>query len=167
MEIPRQVWMGGGALAFVLAVVVMVPPTKPIGGPKIDPNAHHGLAPLPAPTPQPAIQPVQMQPTEPVAPTGFSGDAAQVAAAGEQDRTEETAQPSSEQRYAMRDPRPVSDDEDRAFRAGYRWAERRGIDDPRACEAMDDGPGLDGCLAYARPAAQRRSQEEDDGSPWS
>lgn len=172
-KLPRQAWIGGGVLAFVLAVIVMVPPTKPIGGPKIDPNAHHGLADLPKPVPQPVVQPIaaQLAPEQPqTPPEGYSGEAARIASEGDDERPWRDAEPTPQQpRYAMRDaePVPASDAEDRAFRAGYRWAQRQDVDDPRACGMIGDGPGIDGCVAYAREARNRRYRDEEgDGSPW-
>ena len=58
-------------------------------------------------------------------------------------------------------PEPASPDEERAYRAGFRWARQRDIDDPRVCDGLDEGPGTDGCIAYVRTA--RAGDARDDG----
>jgi hypothetical protein len=189
MKMTRSAWIGGGVLVFSGLVFAMVPPTKPLGGAKIDPVAHHGLADLPAPRAM-AAQPVAL-PSKPASPisSGYSGQAATVASAAgspwpwrpadeeitapasqfapaaprPSPRAYSPPQPRADARYAY-DPEPASPEEDRAFRAGYRWAQARRLNEPRACGGLDGGPGSDGCAAYASAARNRvaRYDRDDD-----
>lgn len=60
----------------------------------------------------------------------------------------------AEDQYAFADPQEE-------FDRGYRWAERRQVEDPRECRRWADSPREDGCLAFLQDAREQGEDEED------
>lgn len=155
MTVSRPIAIGGGIAAFALIVAWMVPPTRPKGGATIMAAAHPTrMAPrepivtppadanfsVPLPPPLPVDRPTDsgrpVAPAPPLPPQGMS-----------------SGPTVSEDRYAFADPQEE-------FDRGYRWAERRQVEDPRECRRWADSPRGDGCLAFLQDA---REQGDDEG----
>ena len=163
MRFSRPAMIGVAVVAFGLAVFWMLPPTTPIGGARIAPGTHYD----PPPTVRPdrpagvnrariALEPIgsaedSAPPPRPSAsPSGSEEDAGEDA--GDGDRGDAVA------------GAPQDD-----YRAGYRWAARRGVQDPRECRVWEDGASAEGCLAFAREAedrAERSRPDEGYGPPF-
>lgn len=159
MEITREMWIGAGALAFIGAVVWMVPPTTPVAPmasavrprvsgvakPPIDAPAFAASAPPPVATP--GISPTPVTP-ESAMPTRFAE------ATPPRPRWREVAS-------ADRDDEDSGSPED-AFDTGYRWAEANDIAERRDCRRWRSSPAEAGCRAYLRDSDDREPGDGED-----
>jgi hypothetical protein len=160
MQITREMRIGAGALAFIGAVVWMIPPTTPVApvGTAVRPHRSGLVAPVtdyaggtgyeapvyvpppvgepPAPVAREAAPPPRLAQAEPVQP-----------------RWRDTGS-----NYADEDPEALPD---RAFETGYRWAEENGIEERRDCRRWRGSPAEDGCRQYVRDAG-----DDDRGVAW-
>ena len=160
MTVSRPLSIGGGIAVFALIVAWMVPPTTPKGGATI------GAAPHPIRTvpPEPALTPpadasfsVPPPPPLPVDPAAGGRHRTASPASPPRSMADDGTYPSAtppEDRYAFADPQEE-------FDRGYRWAERRQLEDPRECRRWADSPREDGCLAFLQDARERGDDEED------
>jgi len=147
----------GGIGAIGIAVLLMLPPTKPVTAAptphtfgKVQPPApldavYPDYAPLP---PAPSVDPAADAARSPPQPQPDEYYASRTASP-----TERVADPGS-QFYA-------GADSDADFDRGYRWAAARALEDPNRCMRWPDAPQVEGCLAYIRDAAGR----EDSADP--
>ena len=161
MTMTRSVQIGAAALAFILAVVWMLPPTTPV-------------APSANPTRPGAARSVgTAAPPTPIAANGFDTTAAMlpppplpplpVPASGVSPSAVDRAEPTE----ATDDYANGDEESDPYFRAGYRWAERNDIRDADECRAWRGTPREDGCLAYVEeaPDAQPPGPDDDTTEP--
>jgi|KBSMisStandDraft_5_1062788.scaffolds.fasta_scaffold18176_2 hypothetical protein len=156
MEISRPVQAVGGFAAIGIAVLLMLPPTKPVTAAP----APHAFGKVEPPAPLEAVYPdlAPLPPAPPVDPAadtigGGPGSAPQAA----QYAPRAAYAPESDT-YGSESIR-TSADADADFDRGYRWAERRDLEDPNLCMRWADQPHVEGCIAYIRDRAGR-----DDGA---
>jgi hypothetical protein len=158
MEITREMWIGAGALAFVGAVVLMVPPTIPVApvATSVRPHARSAASPsvnAPAFTDYAAATgggsgaPVSTPSPGNLAPPAIEREPEMAA-------RDTDSVPSPRWRDA---PSVAAEDEDRDspdpdFTMGYRWAEQNGVFERRDCRRWRGSPAEDGCRAYLRDA---------------
>lgn len=150
--------VAGGFAAIGVAVLLMLPPTKPV----TTVPTPHAFGKVQPPAPLPAVYP-DYAPLPPAPPVDAAADNARSTARGD---TYDGRAPSSVpppvpmtnpggQFYADADP-------DAQFDQGYRWAERRALDDPNRCMRWPDSPHVEGCLAYIRDAGERDDPPDPD-----
>jgi len=152
--------VAGGFAAIGAAVLLILPPTKPV---TTAPTAH-AFGKVQPPAPLPAVYPdyAPLPPAPPVDAAAADARSATLRATPE-DYAPHNAPPTvtvtdaGRQFYADADP-------DADFDQGYRWAERRQMDDPNRCMRWPDSPHVEGCLAYVRDAVGRDDPPDpDDG----
>jgi hypothetical protein len=166
MTVSRPLAIGGGIAAFALIVAWMVPPTTPKGGATIAPS-HPIRA---APEPVAAAVPVDpsFSPALPAAPIDPAADGASAPqsfpsmppppARFDRDTRPPVPPTGPDQeagRFALADPQEE-------FDRGYRWAERRQLEDPRECRRWAETPREDGCLAFLQDAREQNDDQEED-----
>lgn len=172
MKYQRPALIAGGVLAFGLATAWMIPPTKPLGGAVVNAN-EHGFRPVqkaavPAPTPTIANASYTSLPQPaPEQAHAQDGDSGPDATGGRQPIVVRVPAPPpvippalrrGSQDYASADQL----DGDRAFRAGYRWAEENEAQDRQDCRNLPPGPGEAGCRAYL---SDQRDRDDAGGDP--
>jgi hypothetical protein len=156
----RELSMVGGAVFGGLAFAWMLPPTTPIGGPTVaslsrsaSPAAY---AAAPAFDPEPASLQAQTQAqTQPaIYDPAIPRIDLNARPAALPDRTEQATDDYEESGDFSDDygPRRHHEDYARAFRVGYRQAERGSIEDSRECEQFEDPARADGCRKYVDEA---------------
>lgn len=146
----------GGIGAIGIAVLLMLPPTKPVtAAPR-----PHAFGKVQPPAPLDAVYPdyAPLPPAPSVDPAADAAPAQPQAAAyyppGTASLTEPAADPGS-QFYA-------GADSDADFDRGYRWAAARALEDPNRCMRWPDAPQVEGCLAYVRDAAGREDTPDPE-----
>lgn len=152
--------MAGGFAAIGVAVLLMLPPTKPVAAAPTP----HAFGKVQPPAPLPAVYPdyAPLPPSPPVDPAADDARSAATPQTPEDNAPSDISPPvpmpnPGSQFYADADP-------DGEFDQGYRWAERREVDDPNRCMRWPDSPHVEGCLAYIRDAAGRGDPTDpDDG----
>jgi hypothetical protein len=155
MTVSRPLAIGGGIAAFVLVVAWMVPPTRPKGGETIAAAARPSRTPPSEPVVTPPVDASFSVPPPPPLPVDRSADAGHSLSAPPSPPQSMKSSPiPSEDRYALADPQEE-------FDRGYRWAERRQLQDPRECRRWADSPREDGCLAFLQDAREQGDDEED------
>ena len=142
----------GGFAAVGIAVLLMLPPTRPVGTEPVPHNFGKVEPPAPLAAAYPNLAPVPTAPVDSAADEGWPG--AQAPAPHMTAPTSPAYAPASSE--AGRDP-------DADFDRGYRWAARRALDDPGGCTRWGDAPHIEGCLAYVRDAAEADGSGESDG----
>ena len=167
MTVSRPLTIGGGITAFVLIVAWMVPPTTPKGGATFTAASRAGQTmPRNVPATPPADasftvpQPAPPPPVYGSADDGGAATAGPSPVPGPSDRGPSRSAPhiaadSDVERYAFANPQEE-------FDRGYRWAERRQVDDPRTCRRWAQTPREDGCLAFLQDAPEQGDDEQED-----
>lgn len=159
MRFSRPMVIGASILAFGVAVAIMLPPTTPIGGARVDPAARPGgLPPVEPIRPTPSVPGPAVQIPSTLAPTAVRTD------------DEESPPPVSDPAIRQDDPtdqlamadRDADADPDTAFQRGYRWAERREVQDPRECRLLGDSRLAAGCRSFAHEVAERGRADPSD-----
>jgi len=160
MTVSRPLAIGGGIALFALIVAWMVPPTTPKGGETIAAAPHRSTALAAEPTlPPPADASFSVPPPPPL-PVDRSADAGAMAPSppapppGPERGERDPSVTPRDELYALADPQEEYD-------RGYRWAERRQVQDPRECRRWADSPREDGCLAFLQDASEQSDDEED------
>jgi hypothetical protein len=165
MTITRSVQIGAAILAFILAVVWMLPPTTPVA-PSANPTrpgAARSVGTVAPPAPvaaygfDSAATAAMLPPPPPLPPLPLLSDPA----LGVSQSVAHRAEPAA----ATDDYAGGDEESDPYFRAGYRWAERNDIWDADECRAWRGTPREDGCLAYVEEAPDARAPGPDDDVP--
>jgi len=146
-----RMWIGIGSVVFGGAALAWVlPPTTPIGGPTVAQlsvarSAHAESSPADATLPQlpPVSAPVPPPDIAPPTP-----DRAVPLLEADDDVARDAG------------PQAPREDPERAFRLGYRLAERSDMTDPGECDRFANPDRVDGCLAYLNDA----DRSADDGA---
>jgi len=156
MEVSRPIQAASGIAAIGIAVLLMLPPTRPVTA-QAAPRAFGKVQP---PAPLAAVYP-DYAPLPSAPPVDPAADAA-------------PSQPQAAGYYAPRmapPPEPATDaggqfragtDFDADFNSGYQWAERRALEDPNRCMRWPDALHVEGCLAYVRDDAGRDDPPDPD-----
>lgn len=172
MKITREMRFAAGALAFVGAVIWMLPPTQPTG-PGGSPGRTVAARPAraapktsPEPTLPDAFGPPALQPSSPRPPEAQTAERApprptETAEADEQAAAADTDADANAEEDADRDGR------DPEFVRGYRWAEANDVARRRECRRWRGSPAEDGCRAYLRDAEEAEDDPDaDPGVAW-
>jgi len=156
MEISRPIQVAGGIAAIGVAVLLMIPPTKPVTAAPTP----HAFGKVQPPAPLPAVYPdyAPLPPAPQVDPGADDAASPPQAAEDHASRTASLAEPvdPGSQFYA-------GADSDADFDRGYRWAAARALEDPNRCMRWPDAPQVEGCLAYVRDAAGRVDPTDPEG----
>ncbi|HWI84878.1 MAG TPA: hypothetical protein VNT42_00960 [Sphingomonas sp.] len=173
--------VGGAALAIGLAVAWMLPPATPIGGVSVtqrsDGSRHVGtdktLKAQPPSYDEAAYLPPDLPVTRnyPILANGearggdgrWPADGEVLRGAAFEQRALENAET---QQAADADTAYAENRPDPGFSAGYRWAEKRQVQDMRECNLWAGTPREEGCRAFARDTQGRSNGEksENDGA---
>ena len=156
MTLTRPFAFGGAIVAFVLAVVWMMPPTTPKAAEArpaiphrimastapstLTPTADASFAVPPPPPPLPSDEAVNRA-AKATFPSRASSDAYR----------DSPPRPLDEDLHAYLDPQEEYD-------RGYRWAERRQAQDARECRRWANSLAEDGCLGFL----QDNSEEDEE-----
>jgi hypothetical protein len=167
MIVSRPLAIGGGIAAFALIVAWMVPPTTPKGGTTIAPS--HAIRAAPEPMAAAAPADPSFSPAPPAAPPTPIDPAAD---GGSPPSSFPSPPPARFDRDIRSSVPPTGLDQDAGrfapadpqeeFDRGYRWAERRQLEDPRECQRWAETPREDGCLAFLQDAREQNDDQEED-----
>jgi len=154
MEISRPAQAVGGFAAIGIAVLLMLPPTKPVTAAP----APHAFGKVEPPAPLPAVYPdlAPLPPALPVDPAAVSDGRR-----GSEPQAPRVAYQSESDTYGS-DSDLTPADADTGFDRGYRWAARRNLEDPNLCMRWADQPHVEGCIAYVRDGAGRDDAADPD-----
>ena len=142
----------GGFAAIGVAVLLMLPPTKPVGAEPVP----HNFGKVQPPAPLAAVYP-DVAPLPPAPPVDAAADDGWPDARAQARRIMVPA-PSAYPSSAL----DAADDPDADFDRGYRWAARRALEDPGRCTHWGDAAHIEGCLAYIRDAAESPERGDSD-----
>jgi hypothetical protein len=153
MKYKRPAIIGGGIVAFLLVIFLLVPPTKPLGGGKIDLNKQQGFAPVTNQATDYRDIATRTAPPPSTAPDNAADGAGGVEGATRSD-------PDADEDVSVNDSGADADaddgiDEEREYRVGYRWASRYDVDDPRLCRTLNIPARVAGCRAFLRESEDR------------
>lgn len=160
----------GGAVGYGLLVAWMVPPTRPHAA---APSWREHIKPIAPPAPV-AFAGLPFVPGRPAArpqPVAYRADDTARPVDDEVTIYRESAPADQQPRQGLADSPDQNDQLAAAqlppvdYRAGYRWAEGRGLGDPRDCRGAPSEAAEDGCLSYVYGDRPDRTARDEDSGP--